>query len=68
MVRRVDNFLHIDFPHQTLPPFLSVRVETSTDLKTWTSQRTETLPDGFRLPLDGPRGYLRLRYEEISPP
>ena len=68
VVRRVDNFLHIDFPHQTLPPFLSVRVETSTDLKTWTSQRTEILPDGFRLPLDGPRGFLRLRYEEIFPP
>ena len=67
-IRRAGNFLYLDFPRDSLPPFLSVRVETSDDLKTWTDQQAESLPDGFRLPLNGPQGFVRLSYEEVFPP
>ena len=68
LIRREGNFLRVDFPHNLLPPFTAVRVETSTDLRTWTIQEAERLPNGFRLPADGTQGYLRLRYDIALPP
>ena len=66
--RQAGPFLRIDFPHASLPPFARTRAETSTDLLNWTGQAVEILPDGFRVPLDGPTRYLRLIYEEFAPP
>ncbi len=66
--RQTGSFLRIDFPHQSLPPFARARAETSTDLLNWSGQAVEILPDGFRVPLDGPTRYLRLVYEEFPPP
>ena len=60
-------FLQVDFLMQGLPPFSQVHAETSTDLRNWTLQRVESIPSGLRVPLEGPRRYLRLLYSQTSP-
>ena len=66
--RREGRFLRVDFPHHALPAFTGVHAETSPDLRRWTRQGVETLPNGFRVPLNLPQRYLRLVYREIPPP
>ena len=66
--RREGQFLHVDFPHHTLPAFTGVNAETSSDLRNWTRRGVESLPDGFRVPIDLPQRFLRLIYRPIPPP
>lgn len=67
-IRREGEFLYINFPLANLPRFTSVRAEMSTDLENWTSQGVETLADGFRVRINSPQGYIRLRFDELPAP
>lgn len=58
--------LELAVPLGSLPEGVTVDALTSTDLILWTSDGVTVLPDGFRIPIDGDKRFLKLIYGVVE--